>query len=172
MSKKYSDVLKYLRNDQPKEISDKPEVLEDLELIESIVKVADSRKANDIIVLSLRGVSDITDYVVIMDGNSKPQTQALLSTIEDELIVKHGKKGSIQGDAASGWALLDYGSIIVHVMFPKMRNFYKLEKKWKDAEILDISHLITENKAVNELDNQENEYIVKDETNDPFWNDF
>ena len=40
-----------------------------------------------------------------------------------------------QGDASGGWIILDYGSIIVHIMTPQMRNFYKLEKRWKDAEV-------------------------------------
>jgi len=47
-----------------------------------------------------------------------------------------------EGDAASGWILLDYGSLIVHIMTPQMRNFYKLEKRWKDAEIYDLQNVL------------------------------
>lgn len=85
VSKKYSDVLKIVRNDQPKILSfEKNEIdtTEDFSVVESIVKAADDRKAIDIVVLGIQGVSDITDYVIIMEGNSKPQTQAILNSVE------------------------------------------------------------------------------------------
>jgi hypothetical protein len=50
-------------------------------------------------------------------------------------LVEFAEQPSKQGSAVSGWILLDYGSIIVHVMTPQMRNFYKLEKRWKEAEV-------------------------------------
>ena len=51
---------------------------------------------------------------------------------------------SKQGSASSGWLILDYGYLIVHIMTPQLRNFYKLEKRWKDAEIYDFSPYLTE----------------------------
>ena len=47
-----------------------------------------------------------------------------------------------EGDAASGWVLLDYSSVIVHIMTPQMRNFYKLEKRWKESEEMDLDYLL------------------------------
>lgn len=81
--KKYSHVVKYLKADQPRVI--KPQEPDDpaqVELLNTIITAADGRKANDIVVINIKSVSDMADYVVIMEGNSKPQNQAILTTIE------------------------------------------------------------------------------------------
>lgn len=146
VGKKYSDIIEYLRDDAPK-VKQLVQTLdiatnEDFQVIETMVKVADWRKADDITVLNLQGLSDFTNFMVIMEATSKPQNQAICSAIEETISEKHSISCKKQGDIASGWILLDYGSIIVHVMHPKVRSFYKLEKKWKEAEIVNISNLL------------------------------
>lgn len=79
-----------------------------------------------------------------------------------------------EGDAASGWILLDYGSVIVHIMTPQMRNFYKLEKRWKDAEIFDLSSLLAQPKPgdLDKLSRKESNRVSDIEEvdeEDPFW---
>ena len=85
VGRKYSDIVTFLKNDAPKKVP-LPDIslinVDDQLLIENIVKLSDSRKANDIVVFQMNGMSDMTDYIVLMDGNSKPQNQAILTLIE------------------------------------------------------------------------------------------
>lgn len=81
--KRYAEVLQFLRSTPPRPIQQPlPDNPEDMAIIESIVKAADDRKAIDVVVFDVRGVSDTADYFIIMEGNSKPQNQAIVSSIE------------------------------------------------------------------------------------------
>ena len=64
----------------------------------------------------------------------------IANSIEDTLLTEHSLAVHKEGTAASGWIVLDYGSLIIHIMTPQMRNFYKIERRWKDAEELNLSY--------------------------------
>lgn len=114
-----------------------------LPFVETIVSAADKRKASYINAIRVSHLTEVTTFLVLIEGKSAPQNQALANSIQEDVMAVHQRGGSKEGTAASGWILLDYGSIVVHIMTPAVRNFYKLEKKWKDAEVVEISHLIS-----------------------------
>jgi ribosome-associated protein len=129
------------RNDPQCKIEQDPE----LPMVEAIVRAADKRKATSISVFRVFALTEVTTFMVLIEGNSKPQNQAISLSIQDDIEEQFNNKKpySREGSAVSGWILLDYASIIVHVMTPQMNNFYKLEKRWKGAEFLDINYLLT-----------------------------
>jgi len=110
--------------------------------VETIVLAADKRKATSISALRVSHITEITSFMVIIEGKSTPQNQAISLSIEEDVEVQFGRLPNRQGDAPSGWVILDYGSVLVHVMTPQMRAFYKLEKRWKGAESMDVEELI------------------------------
>ncbi len=139
-------------------------------MIETVVAAADNRKAGAITALRINHLTEITTFMVIVEGNSRPQISAIALSIEDDVLVQHQQQPSKQGVAESGWILLDYGSVIVHVMTPQIRQFYKLEKRWKDAENVDISSMIIADRVnSDDIENNENN-DQNTENNDPFWN--
>jgi ribosome-associated protein len=95
-------------------------------------------KANDVVVLNLKGVTDMADFFVIASGTSDTHVRAVAQHIEDELrkvgvSVKHE-----EGVAQGRWALLDYFDFVVHVFHPSLRQFYQLERLWSDAEVVTV----------------------------------
>lgn len=90
----------------------------------------DDHKAQDVVVINLRGKSDIADYMVIATGQSGRQ----VSTMADRLtlvVKKHGVVGAVpEGRGQSDWVLLDAGDVIIHLFRPEVREFYNLEKMW------------------------------------------
>jgi ribosome-associated protein len=91
------------------------------------------RKAHDVLILDLRGISTATDYFVIAGGRSDVQVKAIADHVLDEL-----KKDGVRPEHSEGlrggrWALLDYVDFIVHVFHPEARAFYQLENLWGDA---------------------------------------
>lgn len=97
------------------------------------VKASQDKKAEDIVVLDLRGVSTFTDFFVIVTGNSSRQNTAICESIEQEL--KKGRRMplGVEGRELAEWILIDYGSFVVHVFSKQARGYYSLEKLWGDA---------------------------------------
>ncbi|MDR7420755.1 MAG: ribosome silencing factor [Armatimonadota bacterium] len=94
--------------------------------------IAEGRRAEDVVVLDLRGQTLVTDYFVIATGMSRVQIRAIIDAIADGLADVR-PRGVREGDEAAGWVLLDYGDIVVHVFAPEARAFYRLERLWADA---------------------------------------
>jgi ribosome-associated protein len=113
-----------------------------LPMLTGAIRAADSRKAGGIVALRVSHLSEIATFMLIVEGNSRPQIQAIANTIEDDLLLHFTEQPSKEGTATSGWIVLDYGSIIVHIMTPPMRNFYKIERRWRDAEVVDHSSML------------------------------
>jgi ribosome-associated protein len=101
------------------------------------VEAAQSKKAGGITVLDLNGVAAFTDYFVICTGYSTPQMQAICSEIEEVLYreMKHTPEHR-EGHRSADWALLDFGSFIVHVFGEQARRYYDLERLWRAAPSL------------------------------------
>ena len=108
--------------------------LEALDVAKEIAEVASDRQASDIVVLDLRNVSLVADYFVICSGGSERQIAAILDSITDVLRNTHHLRPSRQeGKPSSGWVLLDYGDVVVHIFSPAERDFYQLEEAWSAA---------------------------------------
>lgn len=109
-----------------------------LELAQACAKAADDIKAENIHVWDMRGVSSLTDFMVVCTGTSMPQLRAILRDVAGKLFDEHGvKPAQTEGRADTRWVVLDFIDVMVHVMDPEMREFYGLEDLWKDAKEVD-----------------------------------
>jgi ribosome-associated protein len=105
-----------------------------LTLAKHIVDVASDKQASDILMLDLRRVSLIADYFVICSGTSERQITAIHDDIVKDLRDNaHTRPMRQEGKASSGWILLDYGDVVVHIFAPAEREYYRLEDLWADA---------------------------------------
>ena len=103
-------------------------------LAEFCAKCADDKLAENIKVISVGAVSSIADYYVIATANSEPQLHALCSEIERRVRDEYKLHPSrTDGFGTGGWNLIDFNSVLVHLMTPEMRERYNLEGLWGDA---------------------------------------
>lgn len=91
------------------------------------------KKAVDVLVLDLKGLSVIADYFIICSGESTTQVRAIAEAIEENFSKKSMCPIGIEGLNYSHWVLMDYGDIIIHVFEEETRAYYQLEKLWLDA---------------------------------------
>ena len=97
-------------------------------------------QAEDIQVLDVKGISSVTDYMVICTGNSIPHIRAVIRDIEKAIFQKYGVKPVYsEGTSETRWVVLDYIDVMIHIMHQEMREFYALEDFWKkeNANVLD-----------------------------------
>ena len=111
-------------------------------LMEEIVKIADSKKARDIVVLQVDDKTTLTDYFVIMTGTSNTHIRALGDEIEFKVketlaIQPHHHEG-----VNSNWVLVDYTGVVVNIFQQEARELYALERLWGDGTKIDISNLV------------------------------
>ncbi len=105
-----------------------------LELAKIAATAADEKKATDILLLDLTGISDVCDYFVICTVANNPMMDAVVEEVQDKVRVNCGEKPlSVEGRAGSTWVLVDYGAVVVHVFREEAREFYRLERLWGDA---------------------------------------
>ena len=109
------------------------------ELLETVVKAADSKRAEEIVALDLENVSLLADYFVIMQANSERQVKAIADEIEEKVAAAGVQVRDIEGKNAANWVLLDFGDVVVHVFRTETRQFYNLEKLWAEAPLVDVS---------------------------------
>ena len=91
------------------------------------------RKAQDIVVLDLRGLSDAADFFVIASGTSDTHVRAVADHVMETLAGAGVRAHHAEGLAQGRWALLDFVDFVVHVFHPRQRDFYQLERLWGDA---------------------------------------
>jgi len=96
-------------------------------------ELALEKKASDVLVLDLRGISSATDYFVLATGASDTQIKAVADHVVDELKKEGVRPSHIEGMGGGQWALLDYIDFVVHVFHPTSRGYYQLELLWGDA---------------------------------------
>ncbi len=109
------------------------------ELAKAAAKALDSKKAQDIKVIGIRDLSILADYFVIATGTSSTHIKALADEVEFQLKEAGEAPGHIEGHHSNTWILLDYGHVIVHVFLEETRDFYDLERLWKDGEQIDTA---------------------------------
>ena len=113
-----------------------------LQLTRLAVKVLEDKKAKDVQVLDVAGMSSLADYFVIASGSSFTQVRALTSEIDEKFSEQGHQPKRIERDTSSNWILLDYGDIIIHVFHHEAREFYNLEKIWGDAPRYDSEQFL------------------------------
>ena len=107
--------------------------LQPVEYARLAASVASDKQASDVVMLDLRGVCDFTDYFVILTADSSRQLATLAADIEKELESHGASRHHTEGEAQSGWVLLDFGDIIVHLLRPEQRDFYQIEGVWSEG---------------------------------------
>ena len=96
------------------------------------------KKGEDIVVLDLRGRSDVCDFFVLASANSDVQVRAVAKNVQDLLVGAGHKAKGAEGLNEGRWALLDYFDVIVHVFKTDVRDYFQIERLWGDAGRLDI----------------------------------
>ncbi|GBG96588.1 ribosome silencing factor [Lactococcus termiticola] len=115
------------------------------ELLEVVVRAADAKQARDIVALDVATVSGVADYFVVMEAMNSRQIDAIIGAVDDAA-AEHGLLvgGKIEGNAQSGWVLIDLGDVIVNVFDADSRLRFNLEKLWSDAEVVDLTDWVDE----------------------------
>ncbi len=106
--------------------------------VQSVVDALDDKRAKDIAVLDLSGVSDSLDWFVIATGESNLQLQALEQAVLERLKGVGRRPRGVEGPAQR-WLLMDFGEFVVHLMSPEARDFYDLEGLWADAAVVEVT---------------------------------
>lgn len=104
-----------------------------------IADLLDDKKGVEITALDVRGLANFADYFVFCSGRSDRQTKALHDAVREGMKADPGMLPvHTEGERERRWILLDYGDVIAHIMFPEVREYYRLEQLWSDAPQLDL----------------------------------
>ncbi len=103
-----------------------------------MVSAALEKKATELVLLEMRGITTITDYFLICSGKSDRQVQAIAQSIADVLEKEGFKPLGLEGTREGRWVLMDYGDVVAHVFLDPVRRFYDLEGLWMDAPRIDV----------------------------------
>ena len=112
------------------------------ELAKIAYAALDEKKANDIKIIDISGVSVLADYFIIASGSNRNQVQAMVDSVQEDLFKKAGVEAKqIEGYQTANWILLDYADIIIHVFDEENRLFYDLERIWRDGKDIALEEL-------------------------------
>jgi ribosome-associated protein len=123
---------------RPKKTAEQAAMVDEaaLALARRIVDLAEDKKAADIVLLEIGGLTSLADYFVICSGSSERQLGAISDGIAEALRDEGIRPIGREGSASAHWMLLDFGAVIVHIMAPPEREFYQLERLWAEAPLL------------------------------------
>lgn len=112
---------------------------------ENILKIAakalDDKKAENLSAVKVENLTSLAEYFLIATATSNTHVRALTDEVEDALAAEGEKPHHIEGKS-SGWIVLDYRSVIVHIFTPEQREFYGLDSMWSDGEVIDLKDII------------------------------
>lgn len=103
------------------------------DILQKVYDKLDDRQAEDILFLEVKGITSITDYFIIASADNERKVKSLANEVEDCLEENGYEIKSKEGLDTAKWVLLDYGDVIVHIFKNDERDFYNIEKIWKDA---------------------------------------
>ena len=101
-------------------------------------RAAQDKRATDLTVLDVRGISSVTDYFLVCSGRSTTHVETIVDAVRAELRTEGVRPLHAEGVAESGWVLLDYGDVLVHVFLEETRVYYALERLWGDAPVMEL----------------------------------
>ena len=102
------------------------------EMRDAVQQSLDDAKALDVVTLDVRALTDVADYMVIASGTSKRHVSAIADRVADHMRLLGVRAMGTEGRTEGEWVLVDFGYIVVHVMYPQTREFYGLEKLWSE----------------------------------------
>jgi ribosome-associated protein len=106
--------------------------------LQRAIDLAIDRKGNEILLLDLRGVSNATDYFLLINGTSDTHVRSIADHIIDELRKEGHRADHIEGLRSGRWVLIDFIDFVIHVFHPAARDFYQLDRLWGDAPAISI----------------------------------
>jgi ribosome-associated protein len=135
------------------------------EYARTAVRASDKRKAIDPIAIRIANLTYITTFMVCLTGKNSPQIRAIANIVEEELFKEHGLKPKRSAlTPNSGWLLLDYGDLMVHIFSPEQRDSYDMESLWRKGERLDISDCLVTGPAgvigAVDVDNEDDDWLA------------
>lgn len=113
-------------------------VLSAEEKVRLSARAALEKKAEGVVILDLKGISGVADFFLVASAQSTIQIQAIVEAIEQALKTQGVRLLHSEGVPESGWLLLDYGDVVIHVFLEETRSFYALERLWGDAPLLSV----------------------------------
>ena len=113
--------------------------------LKTIIKAADSKHAANIQVLDIREISIISDYFIIMSGDTNRQVQAIANEIIDQAKKNDVVVNRVEGLSEAQWVVIDLGDYLVHIFDQESYEYYQLYRLWSNAKNIDVSDLIVEN---------------------------
>ena len=107
------------------------------EMTKLAIAALEDKKANDVRVIDIAGVSVIADYFVIASGSNTNQVQAMADSVREALGRAGHEPRQVEGYGSANWILMDYNDIIVHIFSDESRTFYDLERIWRDGTVIE-----------------------------------
>ena len=105
-------------------------------VLERASELASDRKGVDMLVMDLRGISNATDFFLVVSGTSDMHVRSIAEHVIEELKKEGHRPSHVEGLRSGRWVLIDYIDFVVHVFHPAAREFYQLERLWGDAPTL------------------------------------
>lgn len=109
------------------------------QLKDLVISALEDVKAQDVSVIDVRNRTSVTDYMVLASGTSNRHVKSLAESVVSEAKEQGVRANSVEGSNVSDWILVDLGDVVVHVMMPATREFYDLERLWRDAPDLGVA---------------------------------
>lgn len=114
-------------------------------ILNAVAQTIFDKKGFNIIALDVKGLSSLTDYIIVAEGNIDRHVKAIGNAVSHTLREEKNPAWHIEGDKVGDWVVIDAGDVIIHLMTPELREKYGIEFLWKEAKIVDLD-ILTENK--------------------------
>lgn len=111
-------------------------------ILQLVAKAADDKKAENITIMNMKGISLISDYFLICHGNSEKQVQAIATEIKKSAQAQEIELKRLEGYDQARWVLIDLDDVVAHVFHKDERMYYNLEKLWGDAPTVDLEEVL------------------------------
>ena len=114
-----------------------------LQFVEEAVRLLDSKKAQDIVVLDIRELTSVGDFFIIASANNTTLVKTLSEELKEKLSGQEIKLRRMEGASSAVWILMDYVDVVIHLFYGETRDFYCLERLWADAPRLDVGGIVS-----------------------------
>lgn len=110
-------------------------------IVKKVYDALNDKKAEDVKIIEIGSLSTVADYFIIANGTNAPHVESLVDNVEEELLKENIHAERVEGVKSSGWILMDYNDVVVHVFSKEDRLFYDLERVWRDGKLIDVETL-------------------------------
>lgn len=128
-------------------------VIEQLDVHKTVLQCTNAalkKKAKNLVILKVNGITSFTDYFIVCSGTSDRQVKGIAASIQEELKKAGTQPLGIEGENTGNWILMDYGDVIIHIFYEPTREFYDIERLWADAPCMPVGETVTTLTSLNE----------------------